>query len=78
MIGVVNDIGSDGIRDAVIGALQRCCDSDGICWRVADTLMIPRFDDAECTHDAGTQSRPIACTGAIDRGEHHEGGCSQW
>ena len=28
------------------------CDGDGICWRVADTFMIARFDDAECTRDA--------------------------
>ena len=63
MIGVVNETGSGGIRDAVIGALQWSCDGDGICWRVADTFMIPRVDDADCTHDAGTQNRPIACTG---------------
>jgi hypothetical protein len=63
MIGVVKETGSGGLGDAVIGALQWSCDSDGICWRVADTFMIPRVDDAECTHDAGTQNRPIACTG---------------
>jgi len=52
MIGDVNDAGSSGIRDAVIGVLQLRCDRDGICWRVADLFMIPRFDDAECTRDA--------------------------
>jgi hypothetical protein len=43
MIGVVND--RDGIRDAVIGALQRSVRQDGICWRVADASMIPRSPD---------------------------------
>jgi uncharacterized membrane protein YeiH len=64
MIGVVNDTGSGGIRDAVIGRSPAFhCDSDGICWRVADIFMIARFDDAECTRDARTQNRPITCTG---------------
>jgi len=31
--------------------------------------MIARFDDAECTRDARSQSWPIACTGVIDSEE---------
>jgi hypothetical protein len=41
MIGDVNDFGSCGIEDAVIVLSSGRCDRDGICWRVADSSMIP-------------------------------------
>ena len=75
MIGVVNDTGSGGMRDAVIGALQRSVRRDGICWRVADTFMIARFDDAECTRDARTQnSADSRARGFIDSDRTSRGG----
>jgi len=43
MIGAVNDAGSDGIRG--MSALQLSYNSDGICRRVADIVMIARFRD---------------------------------
>ena len=47
MIGDVNDTGSGGMRDAVMVLSSGRRNGDGICWRVADTFMIARFDEAD-------------------------------